>query len=97
MLLSGGGVHNRTLLDRLAARAPGTTMHRSEELGLPADAKEAVLFALVGWLTWHGLPGAVPAATGANGPRVAGSITPGAEPLRLPPPLPAIPHKLEMD
>jgi anhydro-N-acetylmuramic acid kinase len=97
VLLSGGGVHNRTLLDRLAAHAPGTTMHRSEELGLPADAKEAVLFGLVGWLTWHGLPGAVPVATGANGPRVAGSITPGAEPLRLPPPLKAIPHRLKME
>jgi anhydro-N-acetylmuramic acid kinase len=97
VLLSGGGVHNRTLLDRLAVRAPDTTMHRSEELGLPADAKEAVLFALVGWLTWHGLPGAVPAATGANGPRVAGAITPGSGPLRLPPPLAAIPHKLEME
>ena len=67
VLVSGGGVHNRTLLDRLSARAPGTTMLPSDVLGLPADAKEAVLFALVGWLTWHGLPGAVPAATGAHG------------------------------
>ncbi|MDG4825931.1 anhydro-N-acetylmuramic acid kinase [Asanoa sp. WMMD1127] len=97
LLLSGGGVHNRTLLARLAAHAPGVTLVRSEEVGLPADAKEAVLFALIGWLTWHGLPGAVPAATGARGPRVVGAITPGAEALRLPTPLATLPRRLTME
>ncbi|GIF77170.1 anhydro-N-acetylmuramic acid kinase [Asanoa siamensis] len=97
VVISGGGVHNPTLLDRLTRMAQGATLVRSEDLGLPADAKEAVLFALVGWLTWHGLPGAVPAATGARGPRVVGAITPGAEPLRLPAPLTKVPHKLTME
>jgi anhydro-N-acetylmuramic acid kinase len=96
VLVSGGGVRNRTLLKRLAARAPGVTLVPSDELGLPADAKEAVLFALIGWLTWHGLPGAVPAATGANGGRLLGAVTPGAAPLRLPPPLTTLPRRLEM-
>ncbi|GIF50983.1 anhydro-N-acetylmuramic acid kinase [Asanoa ferruginea] len=97
VLVSGGGVRNRTLLKRLAARAPGVTFVPSDEFGLPADAKEAVLFALIGWLTWHGLPGAVPSATGANGGRLLGAVTPGAAPLRLPAPLTTLPRRLELE
>ncbi|WP_442816099.1 anhydro-N-acetylmuramic acid kinase [Streptomyces sp. NBC_01233] len=54
------------------------------ELGLPAAAKEAYAFAVLGYLTLHGLPGNVPGCTGAAGSRVLGSITPGSRPLRLP-------------
>ena len=36
----------------------------------------AVAFALLGYLTIHGQPGNLSAATGAEGPRVLGSITP---------------------
>ena len=57
----------------------------SDELGIPADAKKAVMWALLGFLTWHGVPGTTLAA-GSEAPRVLGRITPGAEPLRLPPP-----------
>ncbi|RME58872.1 MAG: anhydro-N-acetylmuramic acid kinase, partial [Caldilineae bacterium] len=39
------------------------------------DAKEALAFALLAWLTLHGRPGNVPACTGARGPRVLGKIT----------------------
>jgi anhydro-N-acetylmuramic acid kinase len=35
-----------------------------------------VAFALLGYLTLHGQPGNVPAATGAAGPRVLGMVTP---------------------
>jgi len=94
--VSGGGVRNGTLLGRLAALAPGAELTPTDGLGLPADAKEAVLFALVGWLTWHGLPAAVTAATGARAARVAGAVVPGATPLRLPPPLAGLPRRLRM-
>lgn len=80
---SGGGVHNPVLMRALGRRL---TVHRSDELGLPADAKEAYLTAVLGWLSWHGLAGNVPSATGARGPRVLGSITPGERPLALPTP-----------
>ena len=40
------------------------------------DAKEAVAFALLGYLTINGQPGNLPAATGARGPRVLGVVTP---------------------
>jgi len=81
---SGGGMRNPVLVDSLRRRVP---LRRSDDLGLPADGKEAYLAALLGFLTWHGLPANVPAATGAAGPRVLGSITPGRGPLRLPAPV----------
>jgi anhydro-N-acetylmuramic acid kinase len=42
---------------------------------LPVEAKEAAAFALLGWLTWHGLPGNIPSATGASRPVVLGKVT----------------------
>jgi anhydro-N-acetylmuramic acid kinase len=46
-----------------------------EELGVPAQAKEAVAFALLAWLSWWGLPGNVPAATGAARAVVLGKVS----------------------
>ena len=66
---------------------PGVRVATTDELGLPTDAKEAIAFALLGWCTLHGLPGNAPSATGARGRRILGSVTPGAGPLVLPPPL----------
>lgn len=80
---SGGGVHNPVLMRALGRRL---TVRTSDELGLSADAKEAYLTAVLGWLSWHGVVGNVPSATGAQGPRVLGSITPGERPLALPTP-----------
>jgi anhydro-N-acetylmuramic acid kinase len=48
-----------------------------EELGVPAQAKEGVAFALLAWLSWHGLPGNVPTATGARRAAVLGKISRG--------------------
>jgi anhydro-N-acetylmuramic acid kinase len=85
VVASGGGVENLALMRALAANLPGTRLVTSDELGLPRDTKEAYLGALLAWLTWHGLPANVPSATGARGPRLLGSIAPGAKPLVLPP------------
>jgi anhydro-N-acetylmuramic acid kinase len=85
VVVSGGGVHNPSLMAALARNLGPVRMTTSDELGIPADAKEAVTWALLGFLTWHGVPGSNP-ATGALEERVLGRITPGAEPLRLPPP-----------
>ncbi|MEU6300133.1 anhydro-N-acetylmuramic acid kinase [Streptomyces erythrochromogenes] len=93
---SGGGVRNPTLTAMLRAELAGTPLRTSEELGLPAAAKEAYAFAVLGYLTLHGLPGNAPGCTGAAGPRVLGSITPGSRPLRLPAPPPAAPRSLSV-
>jgi anhydro-N-acetylmuramic acid kinase len=83
VVASGGGVRNPVLLAALA-RHLKAELRTSDELGIPSDAKEAYLTALLGFLTWQGIP-ANP-ATGATGPRLLGSITPGREPLHLPAP-----------
>jgi anhydro-N-acetylmuramic acid kinase len=83
---SGGGMHNPVLVDALRAALAPVPLHRSDELGLPVDAKEAYLTALLGALSWHGAPGVRPGATGSRVPRVLGRFSPGHRPLRLPEP-----------
>lgn len=75
---SGGGMHHPVLRERLAGLlgARGVPLRRFDDLFFPGDAKEAVAFALLGYLTVHGQPGNLPRATGASGPRVLGQITP---------------------
>jgi anhydro-N-acetylmuramic acid kinase len=53
----------------------GCTVQSSDNLGLPAEAKEAAAFALLAYETWHRRPGNVPSATGAARPVILGSIT----------------------
>ena len=55
----------------------GVRVRLMEELGIPAQAKEGVAFALLAWLTWFGMTGNVPAATGASRPVVLGKVTHG--------------------
>ncbi|MBX6384817.1 MAG: anhydro-N-acetylmuramic acid kinase [Microbispora sp.] len=96
VVVSGGGVRNLALMRALRERTEGVRLVPSDDLGVPSDAKEAVAFSYLGWLTAHGLPGTVPACTGAAGARVLGTITPGRGPLRLPAPLAAPPRRLRM-
>jgi anhydro-N-acetylmuramic acid kinase len=93
VFVSGGGVRNPTLLGRLREHL-GVPVRPTSGLGLAEEAKEAYLFALLGFLTWHGLPGTVPSATGARRAAIAGRITPGHAPLRLPEPAPRAPTRL---
>ncbi|WP_432189089.1 anhydro-N-acetylmuramic acid kinase [Streptomyces sp. Tue6028] len=94
VIASGGGTRNPTLMAMLDAELPGVPLRTSDELGLPSDAKEAYAFAVLGFLTLHGLAGTVPASTGARHPSVLGSITPGRGGLRLPPPAGRAPVRL---
>ncbi|WP_055703292.1 anhydro-N-acetylmuramic acid kinase [Streptomyces silaceus] len=78
VIASGGGTRNPALMAALRAElGGGLPLRTSDELGLPSAAKEAYAFAVLGFLTLHGLPGTVPASTGARHPSVLGSITPG--------------------
>jgi anhydro-N-acetylmuramic acid kinase len=83
---SGGGMRNPVLVEALRAALAPVPLRPSDELGLPVDGKEAYLTALLGALSWHGLPGVPPGATGSRAPRVLGRFSPGAGPLRLPEP-----------
>lgn len=100
VIASGGGTRNPVLMDWLREElggAGGCVVRSSDELGLPAGAKEAYAFAVLGWLTAHGLPGTVPSCTGARHASVLGSITPGGPGLRLPRPPATAPVRLTVD
>lgn len=78
ILVSGGGAHNRALRARLEALIPAEVRDVEEVVpAVPGDAKEAVAFAVLAHETLAGRPANVPAATGAAGPRVLGSVVPG--------------------
>jgi anhydro-N-acetylmuramic acid kinase len=77
MIVSGGGANNPTLMAMLRNEiAPlGTTLHFSDEFGVPAEAKEAVAFAVLAHETWHRRPSSVPSATGAKRAAILGKIS----------------------
>ncbi|MFP4057977.1 MAG: anhydro-N-acetylmuramic acid kinase [Candidatus Brocadiia bacterium] len=84
VLASGGGCHNRTLMRLLAERFRPVPVRTTDDFGIPADAKEAVAFAILARETVHGRPGNLPGATGASRPAVLGTIVPGRNGLPIP-------------
>lgn len=81
VIVSGGGCHHPLLMEGLR-RHLGTLwgkppeLRRFDEIFFDGDAKEAVAFAVLGYLVLNGQPGNLPAATGARGFRLLGSVTP---------------------
>lgn len=97
VVASGGGTHNPVLMAALAdALGRTVVLEETATLGLPGDAKEATLMALLGWLSWHGLPGTLPSCTGASRGTLAGRFTPGEKPLQLPEPRAHPPHHIRL-
>jgi anhydro-N-acetylmuramic acid kinase len=79
LVVAGGGTKNAVLMRMLreGLEPLKVKVRMMEELGVPAQAKEAVAFALLAWLSWNGLPGNVPAATGARRAVVLGKVCRG--------------------
>jgi len=75
LIVSGGGANNPTLMAMLGEKLPKIKIRRSDELGINADAKEAVAFAVLAHRTVMGFAGNVPSATGAKIPVILGSVT----------------------
>ncbi len=85
LLLSGGGARNPALFNAIerevgavkpAAGFARIGIRRFDDICFDGDAKEAVAFALLGWLHLKGRAGNVRSATGARGARVLGNYTP---------------------
>jgi anhydro-N-acetylmuramic acid kinase len=77
LLVCGGGAHNTFLMQRLAASLNGIETASTEAFGLHPDWVEAVAFAWLAKQTLNGLPGNLPAVTGASHPVTLGAIYPG--------------------
>jgi anhydro-N-acetylmuramic acid kinase len=77
MIAAGGGTKNPTLMAMLSneIKPLGIELRFSDEFGLPAEAKEAVAFALLAYETWHRRPSNVPSATGAKRAAILGKIS----------------------
>jgi len=66
VLVNGGGSRNPTLMRMLAERLDGVPVEPTDVMGIDADAKEAIAFALMGHDTLAGFATNIPGATGAE-------------------------------
>ncbi len=74
VFLCGGGAGNGTLVARIAALLAPARVSTTGELGLDPQAVEAAAFAWLASRRVAGLPGNLPAVTGARGPRLLGAL-----------------------
>ena len=66
LLVAGGGSRNPVLMRELQHRCRGIAVRESDQIGLAAEAREALVFALLAWWHHRGHPGNAPAITGAT-------------------------------
>lgn len=76
LYVCGGGALNNALMRGLTEALPGMEVTSSESAGLPPLQVEATAFAWLARRCIERLPGNLPAATGARGPRVLGAVYP---------------------
>jgi anhydro-N-acetylmuramic acid kinase len=74
VLLCGGGSRNLYLRQRLQAQLPNIEVVTTDEAGVNGDYKEAIAFAVLAYWRHHGIPGNLPAATGAKSPVLLGDV-----------------------
>jgi anhydro-N-acetylmuramic acid kinase len=74
VLLCGGGSRNLYLQQRLQVHLPSAAVMTTDEVGLSADFKEAIAFAVLAYWRYHGLPGNLPEVTGAAKAMTLGEI-----------------------
>ena len=74
--VSGGGAKNRFLMESLASRLGQTPVRENDLLGVPGEAKEAVLMAVLANEFAMGSPANLPRATGAERAVVLGALYP---------------------
>lgn len=78
VIVTGGGALNPTLMGRLVSLLEPLPVVDCRTLGLGPSEKEALAFAVLAWAHVHRIPSNAPSATGASGPRILGSFTPGS-------------------
>jgi anhydro-N-acetylmuramic acid kinase len=66
LAVAGGGARNATLMDSLARAVVPLRVVKTDELGVPSHAREAIAFAIMGAYRMRELPNILPSATGAR-------------------------------
>ncbi len=74
--VSGGGVHNATLIQRLNTLFHPIDVKSVDAYGFSSDAKEAIAFAVLANEAVHGNFGNLPRVTGASQPKILGKFVP---------------------
>jgi anhydro-N-acetylmuramic acid kinase len=62
-------------MERIAALVAPVPVRRSDELGVPSDAREAMAFAVLADMTLRGSAAHLPPVTGAAGPKLLGKLS----------------------
>ncbi len=75
LIASGGGRHNRALMDSLRALFADTSIRTTDDYGVDGDMKEAICFALLASEAVSARPTSMPGATGASRATIQGSIS----------------------
>ena len=75
LIVSGGGVHNDTLLRMLEEAFTPIPVRTTSHYGVAPDAKEALCFAVLAHETVNGVPTNLPPVTGASARTVLGSVS----------------------
>ena len=75
IVISGGGIKNKTLINHLRELLPGLQLVSSDKYGFPTQYKEAILFALLGYTCHLKKPNNMPSCTGAKRRVILGKIT----------------------
>lgn len=96
VVAAGGGTRNPTLMAMLDDALGDARLGTIDALGIDPGAKEAHAFALLGFLTVHGLPATVPSCTGARHASLLGAVLPGADGLPRVAPATTAPTRLEV-
>lgn len=76
VIIGGGGKHNSTLVSLMQTLLQPARVLNHEDIGFDSDHKEALVFALLAYETWHGRTGTLPTFTGAHKATILGDITP---------------------
>jgi anhydro-N-acetylmuramic acid kinase len=75
VVAAGGGVKNPALMERIASALAPIPLRRSDELGVPSDAREAMAFAVLADMTLRGLTACLPPITGAAAAKLLGKLS----------------------
>jgi anhydro-N-acetylmuramic acid kinase len=74
LVVAGGGTQNPLLMAQLGAALPGIEILKSSHFGIPAEAKEAFAFAVLGYEAFHVRANNLPSATGAKHVAILGTM-----------------------